>query len=81
MAEASYFPKKKTFLVRKDTIDKRANEVLESEKTVCPETELARGYEAPDRGGTRVFCSFADTVALMFWSFDNVHCRTVPGFL
>ena len=62
-----------TFLIQKttkqdkETIVKRAKEVPESDKTVCRETELVRGYEAQDWGGARVFCSFADTVALMFW--------------
>ena len=49
----------------KETIDKRVKEVPESDKTVSRETELMRGYEAQDRGGARVFCSFAEIVAVM----------------
>ena len=33
----------------KETIDKRVEEVPESDKTACRETELVRGYEAQDR--------------------------------
>ena len=64
-------PLQKTFLIKKitkqdkETIDKRTKEVPESHKTICRETELVRGYEAQDRGGAQVFCSFADIVALM----------------
>ena len=49
----------------KETVDKRVKEVPESDKTVCRETELVPRYEAQDLGGARVFCSFADTVAVM----------------
>ena len=49
------FPLTMTFLIQKitkqdkETIDKRVKEVPDSEKTVCRETELVRGYEAQDR--------------------------------
>ena len=38
----------------KETIDKRAKEVPESDKTVCRETEMVRGYEAQDQSSARV---------------------------
>ena len=40
-----------------------------------------RGYAAQDRGGARVFCSFADKVALMLWSLASVHCLMSTGFI
>ena len=57
----------------KESIDKQVKELPESDKTVCRETEVVRGYEAQDRGGARVFCSFADVVALMLSSLATVH--------
>ena len=64
-----------------ETIDKRAKEVPESDKTVCRETELVRGYGAQVRVGARIFCSFADTVALMLYSRVCVHCLMFTRFL
>ena len=69
-----------TFLIQKitkqekETIDKRAKEAPQSDKTVCRETELVRGCEAQDWGGARVFCSVADSVASLLQSLASVHC-------
>ena len=49
------FHQKLKFLIQKitkqdkETVDKRNKEVPESDKTVCWETELVRGYEAQER--------------------------------
>ena len=76
-----------SFLIRKitkqdkKTIDKRVKEVPESDETVCRETELALGYEAQDREGVRVFCSFADIVAAKLQSLASVQFFISPAFL
>ena len=86
-AETSNLPFKMTFLMwkitmqDKETIGKRAKEVPESDRAVWRETELVLGHEAEDRGGARVFWSFADIVAVMFWPLTSVHCLMFPSFI
>ena len=81
------FPLKKAFQIQKmtkqdkETIDKRFEQVPESDKTVCWETELVLGCKAQDRCGARVFRSFADIVAVMLKSLASVRCLIAPLFI
>ena len=58
----------------KETIEKRSKEVPESSQTVCRETEVVLGYEAQNRVGARILCSFKDRVAVMLHSRVCAHC-------